>query len=159
MVSFGTVADNRKARFNYQIISDFEAGIALFGSEVKALRLGRCALSDSHAAVKQEELYLLNLHIGEYEGTPKSLAHEAKRPRKLLVKKRESKKIIGQIQREGMTLVPLSLYFNSKGKAKVKLGLAKGKKMTDKRETIKRREWDISKNRILKNSKSGASDS
>ncbi len=152
LISFGNVADNRKARFNYEIISDFETGIALLGSEVKALRLGRCAISDSHAAIKKEELYLLNLHIGEHAGTPKKLAHEAKRPRKLLVKKRELKKLIGQIQREGMTLVPLNIYFNNRGKAKVKLGLAKGKKMTDKRETIKQREWDRSKARILKES-------
>jgi SsrA-binding protein len=144
-----TVAENRKARFNYEILETLEAGIQLQGTEVKSLREGRTNISESYAGEAQGELWLYNVHIPEYQKASR-FNHETRRPRKLLLHKREMAKLIGAIQKEGMTLVPLRLYFNKRGIAKVLLGLAKGKKTHDKRETEKKRDWQRDKARLLR---------
>lgn len=143
------IAENRRARFDYFIEETFEAGLILEGSEVKSLRHGRANIAESHAAEKQGKLYLLNANIDVYTGA-NQFNHDPKRPRLLLLKAREIKKLIAGIQRQGVTLVPLALYFNKQGFVKVKIGLAKGKKKVDKRETIKARDWQRSKARALK---------
>jgi SsrA-binding protein len=143
------VAENRKARFNYEIGDTFEAGIALTGSEVKSLRSGKANIGDAYASDEGGELYLLNAHIAEYSQAGRA-NHEPTRPRKLLLHRKEIGKLAGAIQREGMTVVPLKLYFNQRGIAKVLLGLAKGKKLHDKRETEKRRDWDRQKGRLMR---------
>jgi SsrA-binding protein len=144
-----TVAENRKARFNYEIEDKVEAGIVLTGSEVKSLRAGKANIADSYAADEGGELYLLNAHIAEYAQAGRA-QHSATRPRKLLLHRREMGRLAGAIQREGMTIVPLKLYFNARGIAKVQLGLAKGKKLHDKRETEKKRDWDRQKGRLMR---------
>ena len=121
------VAENRKARFNYEIEEKLEAGIVLMGSEVKSLRAGRANIAESYATEQSGELYLVNAHFGEYAGAARD-GHAPTRPRKLLLHAREIARLIGAIHRQGMTLVPLRLYFNARGIAKVQLGLAKGKK-------------------------------
>ena len=143
------VADNRKARFNYAIGETFEAGIALTGSEVKSLRVGKAAIAESYADARRGEIWLINSNITEYMHAGR-FNHTPKRPRKLLLHKRQISKLIGAVEREGMTLVPLKLYFNDKGRAKVELALAKGKKLHDKRETEKKRDWDREKGRLLR---------
>lgn len=142
-------AQNRRARHDYQIDSTLEAGIMLLGTEVKSLRAGKASLGESWAGEKDGDLYLLNANIPEYAQASR-FNHEPKRPRKLLVHKRERNKLLAAIKREGMTLVPLSLYFNPRGIAKVELGLAKGKKKGDKREAAKRRDWQRDKARLLR---------
>ena len=142
-------ADNRKARYNYFIEYTLEAGLMLTGSEVKSLREGKATIGDAHAAAKDGELYLYNAYIPEYLMANR-FNHEPKRVRKLLLRKSEMAKLTVAIQREGMTLVPLKIYFNRKGIAKVELGLARGKKLHDKRETEKARDWDRDKGRLLK---------
>ncbi len=142
-------AQNRKARHDYFIVDKLEAGIALVGTEVKSLRAGGCQLTDAYADVDKGELWLLNAHIPEYAGGNR-FNHAPKRPRKLLVHKRELNKLIGAVEREGRTLVPLSIYFNQQGRAKVELGLAKGKKKYDKRETQKERDWSRERARLLR---------
>ena len=144
-----TVALNRKARHDYSIEDTLEAGIQLAGTEVKSLREGGVQITDAHAGEMRGELWLFNAHIPEYHGGNK-FNHEPKRPRKLLVHKRELSRLIGAVAREGMTLVPLALYFNPRGIAKVELGLAKGKKKWDKRETEKSRDWQREKGRLLR---------
>ncbi|HEX2113608.1 MAG TPA: SsrA-binding protein SmpB [Alphaproteobacteria bacterium] len=144
-----TVALNRKARHNYSIEDTLEAGIQLTGTEVKSLREGGVQITDSHAGEMGGELWLFNAHIPEYHGGNK-FNHEPRRPRKLLIHKHELSRLIGAVAREGMTLVPLSLYFNPRGRAKVELGLAKGKKKWDKRETEKTRDWQREKGRLLR---------
>ena len=144
-----TVAQNRKARHNYLIEDTLEAGIVLTGTEVKALRQGRASIGESYAADQGGEIYLVNAHIPEYQAASR-FNHEPRRPRKLLLHRREVNRLLGQIQREGYTLVPLSLYFNPRGIAKVKLGLAKGKRQVDKRETAKQRDWSRQKARLLR---------
>ncbi|WP_112322298.1 SsrA-binding protein SmpB [Oceanibium sediminis] len=144
-----TVAENRKARYNYAIEDDLECGIVLEGSEVKSLRRGNAQITESYAEVKDGELWLINAHIEGYDKA-KTFGHEERRPRKLLVNKRELSKLWQGVGREGMTLVPLSLYFNGRGIAKLKLGLAKGKKQADKRETVKQRDWNRQKQRLLR---------
>jgi SsrA-binding protein len=143
------VAENRKARFSYEIGDTFEAGIALTGSEVKSLRTGRANIADSYASDEGGELFLINAHIAEYTQAGRA-NHSPTRPRKLLLHRKEIGKLAGAIQREGMTVVPLKLYFNQRGIAKVLLGLAKGKKLHDKRETEKRRDWDRQKGRLMR---------
>lgn len=143
------VAENRKARFNYEIGDTLEAGIALTGSEVKSLRSGRANIADSYATNDGGELYLINAHIAEYTQAGRT-NHAPTRPRKLLLHRKEIGKLAGAIQREGMTVVPLKLYFNQRGIAKVLLGLAKGKKLHDKRDTEKRRDWDRQKGRLMR---------
>ncbi|MFQ5437269.1 MAG: SsrA-binding protein SmpB [Paracoccaceae bacterium] len=147
--NFKTVAENRRARFNYAIEDDLECGIVLEGSEVKSLREGKANIAESYAHVEGGELWLINAHIPAY-GQAKSFPHEERRRRKLLVGKRELSKLWQAVGREGMTLVPLRLYFNAKGLAKLKLGVAKGKKMADKRETEKKRDWQRQKARLMR---------
>ncbi|MBB4267675.1 SsrA-binding protein SmpB [Roseospira visakhapatnamensis] len=149
MIATGRVAENRRARHEYAVHETFEAGMILHGTEVKSLRLGRANISESYAGGKQDELFLFNCHIPEY-GNARHFTHEPRRPRKLLMHKREVRRLLGAVSREGMTLVPLSLYFNSRGIAKLQLGLAKGKKTVDKRESVKQRDWNRQKARILR---------
>jgi len=143
------VAENRKARFNYDIEEKLEAGIALLGSEVKSLRTGKANIAESYAASEGGELYLINAHIAEYTQAGRA-NHEPTRRRKLLVHRREMGRLAGAIKKEGMTLVPLKLYFNARGIAKVELGLGKGKKLHDKRETEKERDWKREQGRLLR---------
>jgi SsrA-binding protein len=144
------VADNRKARFSYAIEDTLEAGLMLYGSEVKSLRNGRSTIAESYAYAKDGELFLVNAYIPEYTQASR-FNHEPRRQRKLLVHKREAVKLAAAIQREGMTLIPLRLYFNPKGTAKIELGIAKGKKLHDKRETDKQRDWQRDKARLMRN--------
>lgn len=143
-------AQNRKARHDYNIIETFETGIALTGTEVKSLRLGRAQITESFATERGRELYLFNAHIPEYHQAAKGQSHEPRRPRKLLLHRNQIHKIMGAIARDGMTAVPLDIHFNERGIAKLTLGLAKGKQKADKREAIKNREWEREKGRILK---------
>jgi SsrA-binding protein len=143
------VADNRKARHAYSIESSLEAGVMLMGSEVKALRSGRATIAESYAQAKDGEIFLINAHIPEYTMANR-FNHEPRRPRKLLVHKKEARRLAAAIQREGMTLVPLRMYFTSKGIAKLELGIAKGKKLHDKRESEKARDWERSRARLLR---------
>jgi SsrA-binding protein len=142
------VAHNRKARFNYQIGETFEAGIALTGTEVKSLRVGKATIAESYADARSGELWLINANISEYLQGGR-FNHAPKRARKLLLHKRQISKLVGAVEREGMTLVPLKLYFNEKGRAKIELALARGKKLHDKRETEKKRSWDREKGRLI----------
>jgi len=142
-------ADNRKARRNYFIEDELEAGIVLAGSEVKSLREGKAQIAESYASVEGGELWLINSYIPAY-GQAKTFGHEERRRRKLLVHARELARLAQGVEREGMTLVPLKLYFNEKGVAKLQLGLAKGKKLHDKRETDAKRDWDRQKARLMK---------
>ncbi|MEL6679461.1 MAG: SsrA-binding protein SmpB [Pseudomonadota bacterium] len=144
-----TVAENRKARHQYSIESDLEAGIVLEGSEVKSLREGGANIAESYAAVEEGELWLINSYVAPFKQA-KTFGHEERRRRKLLVSKRELSRLWNAVGREGMTIVPLALYFNSRGIAKLKLGLAKGKKVADKRETEKKRDWQRQKARLLR---------
>ena len=143
------VAENRKARYAYAIDGTLEAGMMLMGSEVKALRSGRATIAESYAQVKDGEIYLINAYIPEY-AMANRFNHEPKRPRKLLVRKTEIRKLAAATQREGMTLVPLRVYFTPKGTAKIELGIAKGKKLHDKRETEKSRDWARDKARLMR---------
>ncbi|MDF2366007.1 SsrA-binding protein SmpB [Sneathiella sp.] len=146
-----TIAENRKARYNYFIHEEFEAGMILLGTEVKSLRAGRANIQDAYASFENDGLYLINAHISEY-GHGNRNNHDPLRPRQLLMHKKEIKKIAGQIQKAGKTLVPLSMYFNDRGIAKVKVGLASGKKQHDKRATERDRDWGREKQRLLKSS-------
>jgi SsrA-binding protein len=143
------VADNRKARHNYAIEESLEAGIELQGTEVKALRTGKATIAEAYAQAKGGEITLVNLHIPEYKAGNR-FNHEPTRPRKLLLHKREIAKLSMAVQREGMTLIPLKLYFNEKGRAKVQLGVARGKKLHDKRASEKAKDWARDKGRLLR---------
>ncbi len=143
------IAENRRARFDYFIESDLEAGIMLLGSEVKSLRLGGSNIAESYASVEGGELWLINSYVAPYLQA-KLFPHDERRRRKLLVNKKELSRLWNAVGREGMTLVPIKLYFNDKGTVKLKLGVAKGKKQGDKRETSAKRDWDIQKARIMK---------
>ena len=144
------IAENKRARFEYEIEETFEAGIALVGTEVKSLRLGHASIVEAHVAEKKGDICLFNAHIQEYMQAGSHLQHEPRRIRKLLLKKREIDKLIGSVQREGYALVPIKLYFNERGLAKLLIGLGKGKKLHDKRETVKERDWSRQKQRIMK---------
>jgi len=144
-----TVAENRRARFDYFIEQTYEAGLVLTGTEVKSLRFGEGSIAEAYAEIKNEAVWLVNANIPEFSHGNR-YNHEAKRPRKLLLHEREINKLHGAVAREGMTLVPLSVYFNGKGRAKVELALAKGKKTHDKRETIKERDWKREQGRLLR---------
>jgi SsrA-binding protein len=146
---FKVVADNRKARFNYEIGETFEAGIALSGSEVKSLRAGKATIAESYADARVGEIWLVNANIPEYLQAGR-FNHAPKRPRKLLLHKRQIAKMSGAVERDGMTIVPLKLYFNDKGRAKVELAIARGKKLHDKRETERKRSWDRERGRLLR---------
>ena len=141
-------AQNRRARHDYLIESTLEAGIQLTGTEVKSLREGRASIAEAYAGEKNGELYLLNAHIPEYAAS--RVNHEPRRPRKLLVHKREMRKLLGAVTREGKTLVPLSIYFNKRGRAKIDLALARGKHQADKRAAIKERDWKREQARLLR---------
>jgi SsrA-binding protein len=143
-------AQNRKARHNYAIEDTFEAGIMLAGTEVKSLRQGRASIVEAFAGEMNGELYLLNAHIPEYAASGGVFSHEPRRPRKLLMHRRETAKLFAAIQRQGMTLVPLSIYFNSRGMAKVQLGLGRGKQKADKRQSAKDRDWNRQKSRLMR---------
>jgi len=143
-------AQNRKARHNYFIDDVLEAGIMLTGTEVKALRAGKTNIVDSFAGEQKGELFLFNAHIPEY-GQGNRFNHPPRRPRKLLLHRKQISKLLGAIKREGVTIVPLSIYFNARGIAKVELGLATGKKQHDKRATAKARDWQREKSRLLRN--------
>ena len=147
--AFKLITDNRRARFNYEIGDTFEAGLALTGTEVKSLRQGKANIQDSYAGEVGRELFLFNAYIPEYLQANR-FNHESRRTRKLLLRRREIDRLLGAVQREGMTLVPLKLYFNAKGIAKVELALARGKKLHDKRETEKKRDWDREKARLMR---------
>ncbi len=144
-----TVAENRRARFDYAIEDVYEAGIALTGTEVKALRFGEGSITESYAEVNGDEVWLVNSNIPEFSHGNR-YNHEPRRPRKLLLHQREIAKLHGAVNREGMTLVPLSVYFNGRGRAKVELALAKGRKSHDKREHIKEREWKREQGRLMR---------
>ena len=150
-ISHGRVAENRRAKFDYTVIETIEAGIMLLGSEVKSLRLGRASIAESYATEEDGHIVLINSNIPEYSSAASGQNHEPKRIRRLLVHKKERNKIFGQIKKDGCTVVPLSLYFNQRGLAKISLGIAEGKRKVDKREVIKKRDWDREKHRILKN--------
>jgi SsrA-binding protein len=143
-------AQNRKARHDYLIEEVFEAGIVLMGREVKSLRGGRATINEAFAQGQDGELYLFNAHIPEYGSANPVFNHEAKRPRKLLLKKREIGKLLGSVERAGMTLVPLAIRFNERGIAKVDLALAKGKNTYDKRASIRDRDWQRQKSRLMR---------
>jgi SsrA-binding protein len=143
------VADNRKARFNYEIGEVFEAGIALTGTEVKSLRNGKATIAESYADARGGEIWLVNANIAEYLQGGR-FNHAPKRPRRLLLHRKQINKLQGAVEREGMTLVPLKLYFNEKGRAKIEIALARGKKLHDKRETEKKRSWERERGRLLR---------
>ena len=146
--NYKVIAENRRARFDYSIEEDVECGIQLMGSEVKSLRTGQSNIADSYAEVKEGELWLVNSYIAPYEQA--MFGHEDRRRRKLLASKKQISDMWNATQRKGMTLVPMVLYFNHRGIAKVKIGIAKGKKAPDKRDTQAKRDWSRQKQRILK---------
>jgi len=143
------VAQNRKARFNYHIGETLEAGIALTGSEVKSLRAGKANIAESYADARGGEIWLVNANIPEYTQAGR-FNHPPKRPRKLLLHQRQINRLIGATEREGMTIVPLKLYFNARGRAKIEIALARGKKLHDKRETEKKRDWQRERGRLMR---------
>jgi SsrA-binding protein len=142
------VAQNRKARHNYFIEETFEAGLSLTGTEVKSLRGGRSTIAESYVTAIEGEAWLLNATIPVYAGGNRN-NHEPRRPRKLLLHRSQVNKLIGAIQRQGRTVVPLQVYFNEKGRAKLEIALALGKKAHDKRATIKERDWQRQRSRLL----------
>ncbi|MEO1680935.1 MAG: SsrA-binding protein SmpB [Pseudomonadota bacterium] len=146
--NYKVIAENRRARYDYAIEDDLETGIQLTGSEVKSLRLNTAQIAESYAEVKNGELWLVNSYIAPYEQA--MFGHEDRRRRKLLVSRRELARLWADTQRKGMTLVPLVLYFNHRGMAKLKIGIAKGKKVADKRATEAKRDWNRQKQRLLK---------
>ncbi len=144
-----SVAENRRARFDYSIEDKFEAGLALQGTEVKALRAGEASIAESYAEVRDGQVWLINANIPEFSHGNRN-NHEPRRPRKLLLHGREIDRLFGAVDRKGMTLVPLSIYFNGQGRAKVELALAKGKQAHDKRQSIKERDWKRDKARLMR---------
>lgn len=144
-----TVAENRRARFDYHLDETYDAGVVLVGSEVKSLRDGRASIQDAYAAEQGGEIWLINSHIPEYHGANR-FNHEPRRQRKLLLNRKEIGKLIGSLKRGGVTLVPLTIYFNERGRAKVKIALARGKKLHDKRATEKERDWKREQHRLMK---------
>lgn len=149
LISHGLVAQNKRARFDYEIIEEVEAGLVLTGTEVKSLRHGRANITESYVGEKEGGLWLLGASISPYAGG-NIRNHEEKQPRKCLLHKKQEKKLMGEIAKKGVTLVPLRLYFNSRGIAKLLIGLGKGKKEFEKRDTIKKRDWEREKSRIMK---------
>ena len=143
------VAENRRGRYDYELIQFFEAGLELKGSEVKSLRVGHINLAEAYAAMKGEELFLLNSNIPEYREANR-FNHEQKRPRKLLLNRKEIDRLAVGVLREGLTIIPLKMFFNPRGRVKVDIALAKGKKNVDKRETIKMRDWNREESRVLR---------
>jgi SsrA-binding protein len=144
------VAENRKARFEYAIGDTFEAGIQLVGTEVKSMRTGQVNIAESYASVENDGIFLINAYIPEYKGAGHFFQHEPKRPRRLLLHKREIAKLAIAVERQGMTMVPLELYFNPRGRAKLRLALAQGKKLHDKRADAAKRDWNRQKARLMR---------
>jgi SsrA-binding protein len=147
--TFKIIADNRKARFNYEIGEVVEAGIALTGTEVKSLRQGKANIAESYADAKGGEIWLVNSNIPEYLQASR-FNHAPKRPRKLLLHRRQIDKLAVAVDREGMTIVPLKLFFNDKGRAKIEIALGRGKKLHDKRQTEKKRSWERERRRLMR---------
>ncbi len=145
-----TVADNRKAKYDYALQDTFEAGVMLTGTEVKSLRLSQCSIKESYVGPKDGALWLFNANISEYQQAGEQQQHHPTRPRKLLLHKREIDKILGAIAREGMTAIATKIYFDKNGRVKLEVALAKGKKTHDKRESDKKRDWGKQKQRLLK---------
>jgi SsrA-binding protein len=146
---FKIIAENRKARFNYEIGEVVEAGIALTGTEVKSLRQGKATIAESYADAKNGEIWLVNANIPEYLQASR-FNHTPKRPRKLLLHRRQIDKLAAAVEREGMTIIPLKMFFNEKGRAKIEIALGRGKKLHDKRETEKKRSWEREKGRLMR---------
>jgi SsrA-binding protein len=144
------IAHNRRARYDFELLDEYEAGIVLHGTEVKSLRLGQASINESYVKDKGNEIFLINANIQEYSQAGRFFQHEAARPRKLLLNKREINKLMGGVQKQGLTIVPIKLYFDEKGLAKIKIALARGKKEYDKRATEKARDWNRQKARVLK---------
>jgi SsrA-binding protein len=147
--TFKVIAENRKARFNYEIGEVVEAGIALTGTEVKSLRQGKATIAESYADAKGGEIWLVNANIPEYLQASR-FNHAPKRPRKLLLHRRQIDKLAAAVDREGMTIVPLKMFFNDKGRAKIEIALGRGKKLHDKRETEKKRSWERERGRLMR---------
>ncbi len=145
-----TIAENRRARYDYHIEETWEAGIELKGTEVKSLRKGQANIAESYAAYEEDGLWLINSYIPELQSAGQFFQHEPRRKRKLLMHKREIVKLANAVARQGMTVVPLELYFNARGMAKLRLALAKGKQLHDKRETDAKRDWDRQKARLMR---------
>lgn len=150
LINTGMIADNRRARFDYEVLDTLEAGIMLTGTEVKSLRTGKAQITESYASPEEGELWLINAYIPEYTKANR-FNHEEKRKRKLLVSKRELARLSQEVNRGGNTIVPLKMYFNDRGMAKLLLGLAKGRKNHDKRDVQKQRDWNREKSRLMKN--------
>ena len=149
-ITTGPVATNRKAYFNYTILETFVAGIVLTGGEVKSLRAGHATINESYASFEQGGLYLINMHIMDYGAAKGGFVKQvASRPKQLLLRQKELKQVRNELLKKGKTVVPLELFFNQRGLAKVKIAIAQGKNLVDKRETIKKRDWNIEKRRIL----------
>ncbi|HLI66382.1 MAG TPA: SsrA-binding protein SmpB [Caulobacteraceae bacterium] len=144
-----TIADNRRARFDYFLDERFEAGLSLTGTEVKALREGKANIAESYAATEGREIVLINAHIPEY-GPANRFNHAPRRPRKLLLHRKEIDRLLGAVQREGRTLIPIRLYFNDRGRVKLELALARGKKQHDKRATVADRDWKREQGRLMR---------
>jgi SsrA-binding protein len=145
-----TVAENRRARFDYFIKDTYEAGIELTGTEVKSLRKGHANIAESYASPEPGGIFLINAYIPEFQDAGKFFQHEPRRSRRLLLHKAEIKKLANAVEREGMTMVPLEIYFNEKGRAKLKVALAQGKKLHDKREATAKRDWQRQKSRLMR---------
>ena len=156
LITTGPVATNRKAHFNYTILETFIAGIVLTGGEVKSLRAGHATINESYASFEQDGFCLINMHIMDYGAAKGGFVKQvASRPKQLLLRKKELKQIQDALNKKGLTVVPLELFFNNRGLAKVKIGIAKGKNLVDKRETVKKRDWNKEKRRILAHYNSG----
>lgn len=145
-----TIAHNRRAKFDYELLQEFEAGLVLYGTEVKSLRLGQASINEAYVKEQNNEIFLLNANIQEYSQAGSYFQHEPARPRKLLLNRREINKLIGGVHKDGLTIIPLKLYFDNKGMAKILIALAKGKKQYDKRQAVKQRDWNRQKERLLK---------
>lgn len=145
-----TIAHNRRAKFDYELLDTFEAGIVLHGTEVKSLRLGQASINEAYVKDKENEIFLLNANIQEYSQASQYFQHEPARPRKLLLNRREINKLIGGVQKDGLTIVPIKMFFDNKGMAKISIALARGKKQHDKRQAVKERDWNRDKQRTLK---------
>ena len=145
-----TVGENKRARFDYEILETFEAGVMLVGTEVKSLRLGQCSIAESYVGVKDGNIWLWNANIPEYQQAGQKMQHEPQRARKLLLHKNEVQKLIGAANKAGQTIVALRLFFNGRGLAKLDIGIGRGKKQHDKRETEKKRDWDKQKARLVR---------
>ncbi len=149
-ITHGRVSENRRVRFDYEILETFDAGLVLTGPEVKSLRLGHCSLQDAFAMIHDGEIILQNFKIDDYKFAKHDQKITPTRQKKLLITKTERRKLIGRIKKEGISVIPMEVFFNEKGIAKCKMAIGKGKNLVDKRQTIKTREWDRQKARVMK---------